>query len=227
MRGRAEKESPAVAPKAAAASEPEIKPSKLAQGVEEKAIANKYLLGDRALQNKLAKKAELDANAAKVAEYLEESPGSGSSKEMTEEAFMAKYGPEDTHPKLQKKAAENAVNMALSRHQFAVDFNAWYNSRGATAPMGKPPGVSSREYLKDLTARSLPEIASAFTQETLPRIRAAETPDLIRWANDVNPALEASHPELARVVKEEVTNRYADVEKRMQDWEDDMKRGLC
>jgi hypothetical protein len=97
----------------------------------------------------------------------------------------------------------------------------------APAPIGKPPGVSSREYLKDLSIRSLPEIASAVTQETLPRIRAAETPDLIRWANDVEPALEASHPELTRVVREEVANRYADVEKRMQDWEDDMKRGQC
>lgn len=356
----------------------------------EKAIANKYLLGDRALQSKLAKKAEFDANAAKVAEYLDESPGSNSPKEMTEEAFMAKYGPEDTHPQLQKKSAENAVNTALSRHQFAVDFNAWYDSRGATtpigkppaeallkpgsllfhgtteaglkgimangfrvsnaesagtvlgegvyfasnerygyayggkmtwgelpsdakildlraqdktvgdlakkagvtgelkthlgdvrltyeqqqqvkdwalangydgiryrsfdtpdepeletviynvdlanrlvgsnaapAPIGKPPGVSSREYLKDLTVRSLPEIASAVTPETLPRIRAAETPDLIRWAKDVEPGLVASHPELTRVVQEEVANRYAGVDKRMQDWEDDMKRGLC
>ena len=424
----------------------------------EKAIANKYLLGERALQNKLAKKAELDANAARVLKYLEESPGSNSPKEMTEEAFMAKYGPEDTHPQLQKKSAENAVDTALSRHQFAVDFNDWYSSRaqrpgpqssvfafpadlsksaprygmatvefgsdldraaymlrdgatkskgedrlisaleaggydvaairahgnkvkqaikeaagggaapqeamklsipdqgfGATAapapavppqvtgsisepagvarakaaglpanavraastrgllkaaanrlvdlkiarnlddamarandagvltdagallklfsgddmelkgaqlqlermgsatwgneidqppvaklraameaiyppapaPNGKPPGVSSREYLKDLSVRSLPEIASAVTQETLPRIRAAETPDLIRWANDVEPGLEASHPELTRVVQEEVANRYADVEKRMQGWEDDMKRGLC
>lgn len=43
MRGRTEKEPPAAQP--SAAGEPEIKPSKLAQGVEEKAIANKLTAG--------------------------------------------------------------------------------------------------------------------------------------------------------------------------------------
>jgi hypothetical protein len=96
--------------------------------------ARGLLLSPAKLKNREAFEAKYKANEAEVAQYLDDMPGSNSGKELTEEQFLAKYGPdESTHPKLlDSRSVEPKQLKELKAHRWAEGILA--KAEGAPAP---------------------------------------------------------------------------------------------
>lgn len=95
------------------------------------ADSKKALLGERALQNRLAFEEDYKANEAQVQQYLEDMPGSNSGKELTEEQFIAKYGADESlHPQLKHKGGTLPKQLQeLESHRGAEQYLDWYDNR--------------------------------------------------------------------------------------------------
>jgi hypothetical protein len=107
------------------------------EGLEQvKAEADKYLLGEKALANRQARWQEIQDQEARVGQYLDEMPGSNSPAELSEEAFLAKWGAdESTHPQIHSNQAYSKTKTALERHEWAKAFLAWYEQNVGAAPL--------------------------------------------------------------------------------------------
>lgn len=102
-------------------------PERLAQFRQE---ADKYLLTDRKRKNREKLAAEYKANEELVVTYIKEIPGSNEPEEMAEEAFMAKWGPEETHPQVYPKSGKHAKAIEeLDRDAWARKYIEWYDNR--------------------------------------------------------------------------------------------------
>ena len=107
----------------------------------EKAVeAQGLVLSDRVLANRQKYKADSDANAAAVSQYLDDSPGSNSGKELTEEQFVAKYGVDESqHPQLMHKGGATPKQLKdLENHNWAQEYLAWYKQNAEVRPELKP-----------------------------------------------------------------------------------------
>ena len=122
----------------AAANGPERWESWPPEKQQQKAVeAQGLVLSDRVLTNRQKYKADDDANQSVVLRYNEEMPGSNSPDELTEEEFIAKYGPdESTHPQLMHKGGAKPKQLRdLENHNWAQEYLAWYEQKTANAPM--------------------------------------------------------------------------------------------
>lgn len=102
----------------------EMSPTRLQAEVKK---AEGYLLSDRKRDNRRAKLGEMNDNDQLVTQYLDESPGSKSPAELSEEDFLAKYGADESkHPQLTKKAELARVTRELDRDDWAQNFMRWF-----------------------------------------------------------------------------------------------------
>ena len=105
---------------------------------QQKAVeAQGLVLSDRVLANRQKYEADYEANQAAVEQYIDESPGSNSPNELTEEQFIAKYGAdESTHPQLMHKGGATPKQLKdLKNHNWAQEYLAWYEQKTANAPL--------------------------------------------------------------------------------------------
>jgi len=94
----------------------------------EYAKAEKYQLSDAQRANRQEKLAAMNANDELVSQFVDEMPGSNSANELTEEAFQAKYGTDESqYPQLTKKANLNRVTRDLDRDDWAQRFIRWFD----------------------------------------------------------------------------------------------------
>lgn len=105
-------------------------------------------LSQRQYTNRVQRLQAMDANDAAVAQYLDEMPGSNSAKELSQEAFDAKYG--DTQPVLTPRAELNKVTRELDRHDLAVAAVDWYNDWAA-----RPKGEVKRQAVDATPAQKI------------------------------------------------------------------------
>jgi hypothetical protein len=107
------------------------------EGIEQvKAEADKYLLGEKALANRQAKWQAIQDEDARVAQYLDETPGSNNPAALSEEDFLAKWGAdESTHPQINSNADYSKTRIALDRHEWARAFLDWYEQNVGAAPL--------------------------------------------------------------------------------------------
>lgn len=80
---------------------------------------------------------------------------------------------------------------------------------------------------KDLSTRSLFEIAYAGGPESFKELSRVDTHHLIDWAGEIDPHMERIAPDLTRMVKQEIDNRYASLKQSLEDLMEEAKRGAC
>lgn len=94
------------------------------------------LLTPRKLSNRLKKQQSYEQQVAEVEQYNRETPGSGDPAELSEEAFLAKYGAdEDAHPQLPSDAGTRRAIRELEAHQVAERSLAWLEEFNGTRPL--------------------------------------------------------------------------------------------
>jgi hypothetical protein len=110
----------------------------------EKARLEKKVLGDRAKANRQATSAEMGAKSDEVNIYLEEMPGSNSPRELTEDAFNAKYGEDESkHPQTAKPGDEKRVNRQLKEDEYAREALAWIEENGKAVEVPRKEKVTA------------------------------------------------------------------------------------
>jgi hypothetical protein len=150
---------------------------------KEKALADKYLLGDQALANRQAKWKAMQEQEAQVLEYNDNAPGSNSPNELTEEEFLAKWGAdESTHPQLGKNSAYTQTKTALDRHEWAQAFNQWYEENVGVGPLSPE---ARNELKKQVVKRAIQAGEVRPSEAPLP-----EVPEGPRDLNDPQALLE-------------------------------------
>ena len=143
--------------------------------------ADQYLLTDRKRKNR-QKLVEADkANNELVEQYIKEAPGSNVPEELTEEAFIAKYGlDESAHPQLFKDRKYKKAKEELEREQWANEYIKWYDSRTPVQMTAQGRNELKKKIIKKAIANrevkpSQQEVVSAAPGQSMEEL--AKNPD--------------------------------------------------